>query len=131
MLGQGGRRRRVLVVEDHPDGAESLRLLLTLWGYEVRLAATGPDGLSLAREWLPDAILTDVGLPGLDGCRLAEALAADPLTAAIPVVGMSGYGDEATRRRAAECGFGALLTKPVNPDDLRPLLGDPEGEPGA
>ncbi len=118
-------RRRVLVVEDHPDGAESLRLLLSLWGYEVRLAATGPEGLTLARQWRPDAVLSDIGLPGLDGCRLAEALSRDPATAAITLIGMSGYGDEMTRRRAGECGFTALLTKPIDPTLLRALLDDP------
>jgi CheY-like chemotaxis protein len=120
-----GGRRRVLVVEDHADGAESLRLLLSLWGYEVRLAATGPQGLSLAREWRPDAVLSDIGLPGLDGCRLAEALSHDPATAHITLLAMSGYGDEATRRRAGACGFTAVLTKPIDPAALRALLGEP------
>jgi CheY-like chemotaxis protein len=107
--------RRVLVVEDHEDGGESLRLLLKFSGYEVRVARTGTEGVAQAREWLPEAVLGDIGLPGLDGFGVAQALRGDPATAHIPLLGMSGYGDEASRRKAQQCGSAALFTKPVDP----------------
>jgi CheY-like chemotaxis protein len=119
---EAGKRRLVLVVEDNPDGAESLRILLGLCGYEVRVAYTGPDAVRLAGEWLPDVVLCDIGLPGLDGCGVAEALYKDPATAHVRLIAMSGYGDEETRRRALRSGFAILLTKPVDPDDLLRLL---------
>jgi CheY-like chemotaxis protein len=113
---------RVLVVEDHADGAETMRLLLELSGYEVRIARTGTDGVAQARQWLPDAVLCDIGLPALDGFGVAQALRGDPATARIPLLGMSGYGDAVTRRQARQSGFAVLFTKPVDPYALLDAL---------
>jgi CheY-like chemotaxis protein len=115
--------RRVLVVEDHEDGGESLRMMLELSGYEVRIARTGTEGVALARQWLPDAVISDIGLPGLDGFGVARALRGDPVTAHIPLLAMSGYGDEASRRKAEQSGFAVLFTKPVDPAMLLEALG--------
>src|SRR4051794_28769254 len=66
--------RRVLIVEDYPDGREALRLLLTVLGHEVAVAADGIEGVRLAREVCPDAALVDIGLPGLDGYEVARQI---------------------------------------------------------
>jgi CheY-like chemotaxis protein len=118
----------VLIVEDNPDGAESLRLLLGLCGYEVRVAHTGTEGVRAARGWLPEAVVCDIGLPELDGCQVAQALRQDPVTAHVRLIAMSGYGDDATRRRAEGSGFAVLLTKPVEPAVLLRLLGGPAAD---
>src|SRR5262249_6143992 len=74
-------RRRVLIIEDSHDAADSLRLFLQLVDHEVRVAYNGPEGVAVAREWRPDAVLSDIGLPGLDGFGVAVALRRDPATA--------------------------------------------------
>ncbi len=116
------RRRRVLVVEDNQDNAESLRLLLEFFGYEVAVAATGPDGVRLARAGRPDVVLCDIGLPGLDGFGVAAALRQDPATAGAYLVAVTGYGSEPVRRRCREVGFDRYFTKPVDPDVLIQLI---------
>src|SRR4051812_43202815 len=84
---------RVLVIEDHPDAAESLRLLLELAGHEVRVARTGPAGVAAARGFQPDVVLCDLGLPGgMSGYEVARALRADPDVAGARLVAVSGYG---------------------------------------
>lgn len=120
-------RLRVLVVEDHRDGATSLVTLLGLWGCEVRVAHTGAEGVRLAREWVPDVVVSDIGLPGLDGFGVARALRQDSLTANIRLIAVTGYGDEATRRRAEASGFDFFLTKPADPEVLLRLLAGPDG----
>ena len=110
---QSLRPLRVLVVEDHDDARESLRLLLTAEGHAVTGAQDGPEGLEVLRSWRPDVALVDVGLPGLDGYAVARAVAADPDVREIPLVALTGYGQPEDRRRAIAAGFRAHLVKPV------------------
>ncbi|MDB5308238.1 MAG: domain S-box-containing protein [Gemmataceae bacterium] len=111
-------RRRVLVVEDNRDGAESLRAILELAGHEATVAYDGVAGLEAARQVRPDVVLCDIGLPGLDGYRVAQALRADRATAGARLVSVSGYGQEEDRRRSREAGFDHHLVKPVAPEDV-------------
>ncbi len=115
-------RLRVLVVEDHRDSAESLRLLLSLVGHEVRVAYTGTEGVKMATEWGADAVISDIGLPGLDGFAVARALRRHPATAEALLIAVTGYGGEDNRQRALESGFDFHLTKPADPDVLQQLL---------
>jgi PAS domain S-box-containing protein len=119
------RRARVLIVEDNRDAAESLRILLDLLGYEVRVAHTGPDGVSAARAWRPEVVLCDIGLPGLDGYGVAGALRRDPATSSVRLIAITGYGGDEDRRRSRAAGFDLHLTKPVDPADLQGLLARP------
>jgi CheY-like chemotaxis protein len=116
------RRTRVVIVEDHPDTAECLRLLLSLDGYQVRVAYTGPEGVRLAREWHPEVVLCDIGLPGLDGYGVAAALRRHPATAQARLIAVTAHGSDADRRRSQEAGFERHLVKPVDPDLLLELL---------
>ncbi len=118
------RRRRVLVVEDNADIRESLRLLLGLWGHEVLLAESGDDGLELALREKPDVALIDIGLPGLDGYEVAQRIRGQAAgrPSGIRLVAMTGYGQSADRRRAAQAGFDEHLLKPVDADTLQRLL---------
>jgi len=116
------RPLRVLVVEDHRDAADSLRILLEVSGYQVAVAYTGPDGVKAAAEYRPDVVVCDIGLPGMDGYRVARALRANPATAAVRLIALTGYGQDEDRRRAREAGFDEHLTKPADPAALESLL---------
>ena len=115
-------RLRVLVVEDNRDAADSLRVLLELFGYTVEVAYTGTAGKTAAEAFAPDVILCDIGLPGLDGYRLARELRENPATARARLIALTGYGTDEDRRKSKEAGFEAHLTKPADPAALRALL---------
>jgi two-component system CheB/CheR fusion protein len=110
------------VVEDNQDAADSLRVLLELFGYTVEVAYSGQAGVEAATTWHPDVILCDIGLPGLDGYKLAAELRQNPATAQARLIALTGYGTDEDRRRSREAGFDAHLTKPADPAALRALL---------
>jgi PAS domain S-box-containing protein len=109
---------RILVVEDNKDAANTLRVLLEMFGYQVTVAYTGKAGVEAAREGHPDVVLCDIGLPEMDGFAVANALRKNPETAGARLIAVTGYGQEADRRRALEAGFNEHLTKPVDPELL-------------
>jgi signal transduction histidine kinase len=117
--------RRILVVEDNADAAATMRDFLELSGHEVELAATGADGLEAARQFHPEVVLCDLGLPGMDGFEVAARLRRDPATASAKLIAVTGYGREEDRRRSKEAGFDLHLTKPVDPAQLKALLREP------
>jgi PAS domain S-box-containing protein len=95
--GRASKRLRILVVEDNQDAADSLRILLELFGYEVAVAYTGPAGVQTAEEWHPDVVLCDIGLPGMSGYEVADALRRNPKTAKARMIAVTGYGGEQGR----------------------------------
>ncbi|HSS29147.1 MAG TPA: response regulator [Usitatibacter sp.] len=107
--------RRILVVEDNPDAAESLRLLLTGLGHQVDVVNDGREAVDAARRLRPDVILLDIGLPGVDGFHIAKALRGLPETSAARLIAVSGYGQEKDRERSKEAGFDLHFVKPVDP----------------
>ncbi|SMF94780.1 PAS domain S-box-containing protein [Methylomagnum ishizawai] len=113
--------RRVLIVDDNEDAADSLSLLLGLEGHQTLTAHDGRQALALALSERPEAILLDIGLPGLSGyevCRkIREAGMAETL-----IVAVTGYGQDGDIRLAREAGFDAHRVKPVDPEDIRALL---------
>ena len=119
-----GRNGRVLVIEDNRDAADSLVVLLRLFGFDVRVAYSGSDGIAAAQADPPDVILCDLGLPGLDGFAVAAALRPDPLTARVTMIAVSGHGSDADRHRSAEAGFVRHVLKPVEPDEVRSILAE-------
>jgi signal transduction histidine kinase/CHASE3 domain sensor protein len=119
------RPLRVLVIEDNADAADSIRDLLELAGHEVELARTGTAGLEAARKRVPDVVLCDIGLPGIDGYEVARSLRAESATAHVRLIALSGYGDPSARTRCLEAGFDLHLVKPVDPDRLQRLLVEP------
>jgi CheY-like chemotaxis protein len=88
----------------------------------VRVAYNGPDGVTAAQEWRPEAVLCDIGLPGLDGYGVAAALRRNPDTAAALLIAVTSYGSNEDRKRAWAAGFSAHVTKPADPDLLLRLL---------
>jgi signal transduction histidine kinase/DNA-binding response OmpR family regulator len=116
---------RILVIEDSPDTAESMRMLLSLSGYPVEIALSGADGIDAARRFCPQVILCDIGLPGgMDGYAVARELRADPTFNGLFLVALTGYGQEEDRRRSHEAGFDAHLTKPMDFAELQRLLAE-------
>ncbi len=114
--------RRVLVIEDNSDTAESLQALLELGGHEVRVACNGRDGLEVARRFAPHVVLCDIGLPGMDGYEVARAFRADPSLCAVVLVAVSGYALQNDLQRAAAAGFDRHLAKPASPEAIEQVL---------
>jgi two-component system CheB/CheR fusion protein len=117
--------RRVLVVDDNVDTAESLALLLRLQGHEVETAHDGPAALKRAGIFGPEAVLLDIGLPGLDGYQVATRLRRRRGTATVLLVALTGYGQEEDQNRSRQAGFDHFLTKPVDPQVIYELLARP------
>jgi two-component system CheB/CheR fusion protein len=116
------RRRRVLIIEDNMDAAETLRDLLELSGHEVRVAFEGHEGLRLAGTFRPQVVLCDIGLPGMTGYEVARALRADDRFRAVVLVALTGYSLPEDQRRATDAGFAHHVRKPPNLDELIHLL---------
>jgi CheY-like chemotaxis protein len=112
---------RVLVVDDYPDAAESLALLLRLWGHDVRMAATGPA--ALAQAYRPDVVFSEVRLAGLSGYQVAQRCRASSMARTPVLVAVTTQGQQADRQRAREAGFDLYLTKPADPAQVEALVG--------
>ena len=119
--------RRVLVVDDNMDTAESLSMLLRLQGHEVEVAHDGQEAIERANAFLPEVVLLDIGLPGLDGYQVAARLRERRRTAKALIVALTGYGQEEDRRRALRAGFDQHLTKPVPPQAIYELIARANG----
>ena len=118
------RRRRVVVIEDNDDARSMLRHVLERSGHEVHEAAEGFSGLERALSLAPDAVVVDIGLPGLDGYAIARQLRAAGRPDVL-LVAVTGYGQPADRVRSSAAGFDAHLTKPIDPRALESLLANP------
>lgn len=123
---RGSGARRVLVIEDNVDAAQSLREVLELGAHEVAIAYTGPEGVEAARRCKPDIILCDIGLPGMDGYGVARALRADPdpQLRSTYLVALSGYSLPEDVARSKEAGFDRHMAKPPSIDSLEALLAE-------
>src|SRR5262245_7026082 len=114
---------RLLVVDDHRDAADTLAVLLNFWGHRPQVAYDGATALRIARDEPPDAVLLDLGLPGRDGCGLADDLRRQTGWAGGSIIAVTGFADRAHRQKARAAGFEHFLIKPVEPNALRKLLG--------
>jgi len=120
--GQKSPGRRILVVDDNIDSAESLGLWLKFMGHEVRLVHEGLATLEAAREYHPDVIVLDIGLPDIDGYQVAERLRQEPNLNGVLLIALTGYGQDEDRQRCYDAGFDEHLIKPVDPGSLEALL---------
>jgi CheY-like chemotaxis protein len=116
------RRARILVVEDNPDAADATLMFLEVLGHRVRVAHDGVAALELARANVPDVMLIDIGLPGMDGYEVARHVRRDPAIKDIVLVALTGYGREEDKHQALTAGFDYHLVKPVDPDALPGLV---------
>jgi CheY-like chemotaxis protein len=120
-----GIKSRILVVDDNRDGADSLGLILQLWGHDVVVAYSGATGLELARRHRPEVAILDIGLTDITGYELARRIRLEDWGRDIVLIALTGWGHGADKARAAAAGFDVHLTKPVDPDHLQALLQDP------
>ena len=114
--------RRVLVVDDNEDTSQSTAALLTLAGHEVQIAEDGPSALAQVRDFQPDAVVLDIGLPGMNGYEVCRQLREMPGHEDTLVIAVSGYGQLDDVDRGREAGVTHYLTKPADPDELAHLL---------
>jgi CheY-like chemotaxis protein len=115
----------VLIVEDNEDQADSLAMVLRLWGFETEVAADGPTALEMASRDKPDAILTDLGLPGaMSGFELAERLGEKPELKGVPIAAVTAYTDEESRKKSKAVGLVEHFGKPADLAALHRLLDD-------
>jgi CheY-like chemotaxis protein len=113
---------RLLIVDDNVDSAEGLAQWLHTMGHRVQVCHAGDSGLKCALAQPPDAVLLDIGLPGLSGIEVAERLRAEPSFDRIPLIAMTGFGGAADRHRAKEAGFDHYLVKPIDYCELGSIL---------
>jgi CheY-like chemotaxis protein len=113
---------RVLVVDDNQASADTLHWTVELFGDTVKSCHDGRTALKLAADFRPDVILLDIGMPGMDGLQVCEALRAMPDLKHVKIIAQTGWGDERMRRKTATAGFDLHLVKPVDPHVLEDML---------
>jgi CheY-like chemotaxis protein len=113
---------RVLVIEDNPDVARSIARLLAIVGHDVRVAQDGESGLRVAREFAPDAMLLDIGLPVVDGLQVARRIRQEPGLRNVLLIALTGYGQDADRQATKDAGFDHHLSKPVDFKTIESIL---------
>jgi len=118
----GGRRLKVLVVDDNADLVEMLAMVVEGLGHDVRKALDGQTAISAATAYRPDVVLLDLGLPVISGIDVARQLRQRPETAHVHLVALTGWGQAEDRTRTREAGFDHHLTKPTDPRALEQLL---------
>lgn len=122
---QQGPTMRVLVVDDNQDAADTMAMLLRVLGHESRVAYNGPDALAAASAEPPDAVILDIGLPGMDGYEVARRLRADDRLKHVPLIAITGYGRDVDYQLSQAAGFDAHLLKPVDAGKLGQALARP------
>ncbi|BCS34475.1 hypothetical protein TBR22_A37020 [Luteitalea sp. TBR-22] len=114
--------KRVLVVDDNVDSADSLSLLLGLMGHTVCTAHDGAEALQKAEAFRPELVLMDIGMPVMDGCEAARRLRQEDWGGEMVLVALTGWGQDEDRRRTEDAGFNHHLIKPIDPVALEKLL---------
>jgi CheY-like chemotaxis protein len=117
-------RRRVLIVDDDTDGADSTAALLGMLGHEVHEARDGESAVHATQAFAPDLILMDIGMPGMDGHEAARRIRQLPLARQPVIVALTGWGNERERRHSREAGIDAHRLKPIDMDSLRQILAE-------
>jgi two-component system, chemotaxis family, CheB/CheR fusion protein len=115
--------RRILIVDDSEDGAESLAMLLQFFGHETFKAHDGVQAIEAAERLRPDVVLLDIGLPRLNGYEVCARIRKEPWGKDMVLVALTGWGQEEDRHRSKEAGFDAHMVKPVDQDALLKLIG--------
>lgn len=122
----GAAASRILVVDDLAPSAETLMTLLEMEGFEVRVAHEGQDALRIAREFRPQVVLLDIGLPGMNGFEVAHGLRSQEESKDALLIALTGYGEAESRTRSAQAGFDFHMVKPADVDLLLTMLSDPQ-----
>lgn len=121
-------KHRLLVIDDNHDAADTMAMLLTLRGYDVRVAHDGHNGIQLVESFRPTMVFLDLGMPGMDGFEVARRIRKLPGGDRIILTALTGWGQEADRRRTAEAGFDHHLVKPPEAEAVMKLLRELDSE---
>ncbi len=113
---------KILIVEDNKNNASLLRDILTFHGYEIAEASDGNLGVRLARELMPDLILMDIQMPGLDGMTAGSILKGDPATSGLKIIALTSFAMRGDRDKFLAAGFDGYLSKPINTRELPDLV---------
>jgi CheY-like chemotaxis protein/anti-sigma regulatory factor (Ser/Thr protein kinase) len=127
-------RRRVLVIDDNVDAAESIAMILRLKGHQALCIFDGQSALRMVEQYKPEIVVIDIGLPGMTGYEVAKSLREHPVAKHLLLVAVTGYGQQEDRSMALGAGFDEHMTKPVDPDVLNEFLNkgkDGKGSTGA
>jgi PAS domain S-box-containing protein len=114
--------RRILVIDDNVDSAESLKILLEMQGHDVEIAHNGSQAVATALQFRPHVVLLDIGLPGMDGFEVVREFRGHPGLASVIVIATTGYGRDEDRLRCLDAGFNDHLTKPVEIAKIEDIL---------
>ena len=114
--------RRILVVDDNVDAAESLAMLLNVFGHKVEIAYEGVSALKVARSFKPDLVFLDIGLPGMNGYEVARCFRKEAGMSSVKLIALSGYGTESDKMRAKEAGFDRHVVKPIDPRTVPAII---------
>jgi CheY-like chemotaxis protein len=113
---------KILIVEDNEKNLTLLRDILTFYGYEVAVACDGQEGVALARELMPDLILMDIQMPGLDGMAAGRILKEDPETCGLKIIALTSFAMQGDREKFMAAGFDGYLAKPISTREFPGLV---------
>jgi two-component system cell cycle response regulator DivK len=113
---------RILIIEDNANNMILLRDILAFHGYDVAVASDGKDGVLLARELMPDLILMDIQMPGMDGMTAGQILKGDPATSGLKIIALTSFAMQGDREKFIAAGFNGYLSKPINTRELPGLV---------
>jgi two-component system, cell cycle response regulator DivK len=114
--------QRILIVEHNANNRSLFRDILTFHGYEVSVVADGQEGVALARELMPDLILMDIQMPGMDGTTAAGILKGDPVTGGLKIIALTSFSMRGDQEKFMAAGFDGYLSKPINTRELPGLV---------
>jgi CheY-like chemotaxis protein len=112
----------ILIVEDNENNRNLLKDILIFHGYEVTVAFDGQEGVSLARELMPDLVLMDIQMPGMDGMTAGQILKGDPATSGLKIIALTSFAMQGDREKFLAAGFDGYLSKPINTRELPGLV---------
>ena len=115
-------KHKILIVEDNENNRSLLRDIMVFYGYEIAEASDGQEGVDLARKLMPDLVLMDIQMPGLDGLTACGILKGDPATSGIKIIALTSFAMLGDREKFLDAGFDDYLSKPVNTRELAGLV---------
>ena len=114
--------KRILVVDDQPDAAFTLAMLLSMHGHDAKAVADSRQAMPVAKAFRPDVAVLDLRMPHIDGLKLACMFRADPELDRVVLIALTADADPAMRKRTSECGFAVHLLKPASDDELQGVI---------
>jgi CheY-like chemotaxis protein len=116
-------KKRILVVDDNENCAKTMGWMLELmFGHEVQVAYNGASAIAIAKSFIPDLILLDIGMPGMNGYEICQAMRQEPSLKNAMIVAQTGWGQKEHHERSKDAGFNSHIVKPVTPDVLQEVL---------